>query len=124
MPKKVKLLNIRPPIDRKFDSEAVKDLIKSLATEELGSKEYEYIYASEWTRTLSRKIHDALKELEDKQYKFIVQVIIGEKLGQGLKTSAGCLWDDDADTCVSVTISRDTLYCVIAVYALYCYCWK
>ncbi|GFU37028.1 dynein heavy chain 17, axonemal [Nephila pilipes] len=100
-----KKLNIRPSPEQKFNSETVKAALKELVAEELGDKGYDYVYAPDWTKSLSRRIHDKLKTLlAYERYKFAVQVVIGEKHGQGMRAASGCLWDEDTDGCASVVI--------------------
>ncbi|GFT26406.1 tctex1 domain-containing protein 2 [Trichonephila clavipes] len=120
-----KQLNIRPSSEQKFNPETVRSALKELVTEELGEKGYDYVYAPDWTKSLSRRIHDKLKSLLSyERYKFAVQVVIGEKHGQGMRAASGCLWDEDTDGCASVVVSKETMYCIVSVYAVYCYCYE
>lgn len=120
-----KKLNIRPSPDQKFDSAGVKAALMELVSEELGDKGYDYIYAPDWTKSLSRKIHDKLKSLVAyHRYKFAVQVVIGEKHGQGMRAASGCLWDENTDGCATIVVSKETMYCIVSVYAVYCYCYE
>ncbi|KAG8180011.1 hypothetical protein JTE90_020966 [Oedothorax gibbosus] len=120
-----KKLNIRPSREDKFNSTAVKSVLKTLITDELGDKSYDFMYAPEWTKSLSRKIHDKLKDMiQCQKYKFAVQVVIGEKHGQGMRAASGCLWDEDTDGCASVVVSKESMYCIASVYAVYCYCFE
>lgn len=120
-----KKLNIRPSREDKFNSTAVKSVLKTLITDELGDKSYDFMYAPEWTKSLSRKIHDKLKDMvQCQKYKFAVQVVIGEKHGQGMRAASGCLWDEDTDGCASVVVSKESMYCIASVYAVYCYCFQ
>ncbi|GFR19446.1 dynein beta chain, ciliary [Trichonephila clavata] len=108
-----KHLNIRPSPEQKFNPETVRSALKELVAEELGEKGYDYVYAPDWTKSLSRRIHDKLKTLLNyERYKFAVQVVIGEKHGQGMRAASGCLWDEDTDGCASVVVSKETMYCI------------
>ncbi|XP_035221099.1 tctex1 domain-containing protein 2-like [Stegodyphus dumicola] len=124
MDKKKKILNIRPSIEQKFHPSAVEDIIRGIITAELSDKQYDHMYVPEWTKTLSRKIHDRMLEMPYERFKFIVQVVIGENCGQGMVSLCGCLWDEDTDGRATVIFKRNNLYCVATVFAIYCYCYE
>ncbi|GIY35616.1 dynein beta chain, ciliary [Caerostris darwini] len=120
-----KELNIRPSPELKFNISVVKEAIKDLVAEELGDKGYDYVYAPDWTKSISKRIHERLKSLMAyHRYKFAVQVVIGEKHGQGMRAASGCLWDEDTDGCASVVVNKESMYCIVSVYAVYCYCYE
>lgn len=41
-------------------------------------------------------------EMSFSRYKLIVQVVLGEQRGAGVKMGARCMWDSDADSYASV----------------------
>lgn len=50
------------------------------------------------SRELSGAVNQALKELKkDERYKFVVQVSVGDKNGQGVRVASRCYWDEDTD---------------------------
>jgi len=55
------------------------------------------------TRTITDKIKHKIQELNHTRYKIVVQVLIGEQKGEGLRISTRCLWDPDADNYASHT---------------------
>lgn len=46
------------------------------------------------------------------RYKFIVQVVIGEQRGEGVKMACRCFWDSDTDNCAQDIFMNDSLFCV------------
>ncbi|XP_074524641.1 dynein light chain Tctex-type protein 2B isoform X1 [Halichoeres trimaculatus] len=52
---------------------------------------------SELSRSLADCIKDKVKSSGFDRYKLVVQVVIGEQRGQGVKMSSKCLWDADTD---------------------------
>ena len=49
-------------------------------------------------RSLADEIKSRLKtELELPRYKFVVQVVIGEQRGEGVRMGCRCFWDPDTD---------------------------
>lgn len=114
--------NVRP--EKKFIPEEIKGTIRDVVHEHLDDKVYDHMYATDWTNSLTRAIHDKIKELELKRYKYAVQVIIGEDRGQGLKCLSGCMWDEETDDKVIALYTAETMFCVAVVFVAYSYCYK
>jgi hypothetical protein len=55
------------------------------------------------------------------RYKYLVQVLIGEQRGAGIRFGARCLWDAKTDNMTEAVYMSDTLYCCAAVFAVYLY---
>eukprot|EP00050_Salpingoeca_kvevrii_P020407 m.98139 g.98139 ORF g.98139 m.98139 type:complete len:77 (+) comp8853_c0_seq1:325-555(+) len=60
-------------------------------------------------------------DLQLERYKFVVQAVIGEQRGEGVKVAARCLWDSDTDGTAQDVFMNESLFCVAAVYAVYFY---
>ena len=54
---------------------------------------------------------------KDKRYKYLVQVIIGENKGQGVRVGSRCFWDEDTDDCAWYSYMDDNLFCMVAAFA-------
>lgn len=50
-----------------------------------------------------------------KRYKHVVQVIIGEMRGAGVKCGARCVWDSDVDNYTSEIFINVSMYIVMKV---------
>ena len=122
MDQKPVLLKVRP--DKKFKVEEVKGILRDIVYEQLRGKVYDHMYAPDWTKSLSHTIHEKLKELVYERYKFVVQVIAGEDRGQGLKILSGCHWDQESDDKTVVLYTGETLFCIVAVFTVFCYCYE
>ena len=53
------------------------------------------------------------------RYKFIVQVVMGELKGQGLRIASKCLWDVNFDSYASYTYQKNDFYCTAMVFGCY-----
>lgn len=115
---------ICPNIDKRFDARKFEPIIRKIVYENLEGKVYDHMYAKDWTSSISRQIHAKVKELALDQYKFVVQVIVGEDRGQGEKCISGCMWDEETDDKASALFNKGTLYCVAVVYAVYTYLYE
>ena len=119
MNQKQVVLKINP--DKKFEPKEVQRVMRAIVHEQLQDKVYDHIYAPNWTKFLTRTIHEKLKELGFERYKFVVQVAIGEDRAQGMKAVAGCIWDEERDGNATVLFTSETLFCIVAVFAVFCY---
>ena len=60
-------------------------------------------------------------DLELPRYKIVVQVVIGEQRGEGVRMGCRCFWDPDADSYAEDTYRNDSLFCVAAAFGVYLY---
>ncbi|XP_022801116.1 tctex1 domain-containing protein 2-like [Stylophora pistillata] len=77
--------NIRPNFKHKFRPASVKAIIHDVLNDELSGKKYSSEEATAWCKHISETVKEKLKELDLDRYKFIVQVVIGEQRGEGVK---------------------------------------
>ena len=53
---------------------------------------------AQWTREIADEIKNKLKtEVDLPRYKFVVQVVVGEQRGEGVRMGCRCFWDADTD---------------------------
>ncbi|XP_068135428.1 dynein light chain Tctex-type protein 2B [Hyperolius riggenbachi] len=112
---------IRPNFQHKFRTAAVKDCIRSVLKEELKSKQYVPEEVPQLTRFLSETIKDKLKDMGFDRYKMVVQVVIGEQRGEGVKMAARCFWDSDTDNYAEEVFMNEYLFCVAAAFGCFYY---
>merc|ERR1712167_170137 len=89
--------NIRPNFKQKFRPNIVKDIIHNTLTERLADKTYNPENTAQLTKDISDDIKNQLKDLNLPRYKFVVQVVIGEQKGAGVRMGCRCFWDADTD---------------------------
>ena len=87
----------------------------------LDDQEYQSEHAAQWTRDIADQIKVSLKNGEYLRYKFLVQVVIGEQRGEGIRMGCRCVWDADTDCYASESFKNDSLFCVATAYAVYLY---
>ena len=58
---------------------------------------------------------------KDKNYKYCVSAVIGEKKGQGVQAGSYCAWDIDTDTWLSHWYSNEILFWLITIFTSYRY---
>ncbi|XP_034387083.1 tctex1 domain-containing protein 2 isoform X1 [Cyclopterus lumpus] len=88
---------IRPNHQYKFKPAIVKQCIREIVRERLSGMQYDPEEVPELSRSLAECIKDKVKNAGFDRYKLVVQVVIGEQRGQGVKMSSRSLWDADTD---------------------------
>ncbi|CAG0914699.1 unnamed protein product [Notodromas monacha] len=88
---------IRPPYEEKFKRNEVKEIIHAVLIDELGGKCYSETENEAWCSKIVNEIQTRVLKLPYKRYKYVVQVVIGEQRGSGVKLTSRCLWDLDTD---------------------------
>ncbi|KAL9651671.1 hypothetical protein ABK040_001615 [Willaertia magna] len=108
---------LRPNFKHKFKAPEVKEIIKEVVTNKLRGKDYQMEQVQQWTKDICNDVRDRCMELKYERYKFIVNVMIGEQRGEGVK----CFWDGDCDSYSSHTYMNHSLFCVVTVFGVYNY---
>jgi hypothetical protein len=108
-----------PKDDEKFLPSKVTEVIEKTMAEFLGDKEYNDDDAKAWTLNLSNEIKKAVKELNMKRHKIIVQVVIGEQASQGVRVASKCLWDVSSDNWASGSFTNQSIFAVGMVFGCY-----
>jgi dynein light chain Tctex-type 1 len=104
-----------------FNIHEIKKLIKQVLHDKIGEKEYLYENVYQWNIDILNDILNRLKQIEYKnnhyqQMKYIVTVLIGEKIG--LHTALSCLWDGTTDGCVTVKWENKNIFSIINIFGL------
>ncbi|CAM9870384.1 unnamed protein product [Ectocarpus sp. 4 AP-2014] len=55
------------------------------------------------TKRICDEIKNGLKEMNLPRYKYVVQVVIGEQRGEGVRMGSRCFWDSETDNVASET---------------------
>lgn len=124
----------------------MKDIIANCLNEKLTGFQYDGEKCNEAAKQLSDTIRMRLKGLGYDRYKYIVQVLIGERREQGMHFGTRCFWDSNTDNQASenftnvrplvLTVfqvsaynisrllhffSQDHIFCAATAYAIYLY---
>ncbi|XP_077296155.1 dynein light chain Tctex-type protein 2B-like isoform X2 [Arctopsyche grandis] len=112
---------IRPALQDRFQSLNVKEIINQTMQDILSECTYESSQAEKWVKDVSNTTLDRVNALDMKRYKLIVQVILGEVRGAGIKSGMRCIWDSECDNFTSDMFQNDSLFCHTTVYGVYFY---
>jgi len=112
---------IKPGFQERFKEVNVKEIIQAIQYNTLSGKTYDPDSAKKWTMKMSNEINERVKDLKMKRYRHIVQVVLGERKGQGIKSGVRCVWDSEIDTYCHDIFINDTIFCVVTVFAVFLY---
>jgi len=103
-----------------FNVSEIKTIIKQVLHDRIGEKEFSYENIRQWNIDILTDILNRLKQIQYKnnhqQMKYVVTVLIGEKIG--LHTALSCLWDGTTDGCVTVKWENKNIFSIITVFGL------
>lgn len=112
---------IRPSFEQKFRPGAVKDIITTVLNDSLSGKVYDANKVTNWCKDISTNIKNKIKVMGYDRYKIVVEVVIGEQRGEGVRMGTRCLWDSDTDSYASHVFMNDSLFCCAAAFGIYYY---
>ncbi|XP_010894276.2 tctex1 domain-containing protein 2 [Esox lucius] len=112
---------IRPNYQHKFKPSVVKECIRDILREQLSGVLYDPDDIPVLSRSLADCIKGKLKDVGFDRYKLVVQVVIGEQRGEGVRMAARCFWDADTDNYAQDIFMNDSLFCVAAAFGIYYY---
>lgn len=93
---------------RRFPVHAVKEIIRGVLSSKLRDQEYHMEYTAKWSREIADSVRNKLKELQVPRYKYMVQVLIGEKKGQGVRyVLRGICNDNNTRFSLPTTFARE-----------------
>ncbi|KAG1688601.1 hypothetical protein DVH05_003527 [Phytophthora capsici] len=99
----------------------MKQIIGQVLLEKLDNATYQSDRAAALTREIADSVKMKLKECNFPRFKYVVQVVIGEQRGEGVRMGCRCFWDSETDCYASETFSNDSLFCVTTAYSIYLY---
>ena len=100
-----------------FQQEEVEAVIKNAISSTLGDAMYDHNRVNDWSNNI---IGSALKGLQslNHPYKYVITIIIMQKNGAGLVTSASMFWDIKRDGLCKVTWENSTLHCIATIFGV------
>ena len=104
---------------RRFYPSKVKKIIEQVVTKILEDQTYDSSNSRVWAETIVANVRDLVKQLNIPSYKIIVQSVVGQVAGQGVRVASKCLWDETNDNYATYTFSNSSLFCTTFVFGIY-----
>ncbi|KAL0239096.1 hypothetical protein PCE1_004787 [Barthelona sp. PCE] len=105
--------------ERPFQATPVREIIKSVIEEKLGTHPYEPIWANGISQEISEEVRARVTDLDFDRYKIVVLTTVTENKSQGCIVASRCLWDAETDNYVSENFSNQHLICICTVFCTY-----
>ena len=106
-------------IDCRFYPSKVKQLIEAVVSKYMAEKDYDHNQAKTWAEDVVDQIKSEVKTLNIPNYKIVVQSVIGQLTGQGVRVTSKCFWDHKTDNFATFTYENQSLFCTAVVYGVY-----
>eukprot|EP00760_Papus_ankaliazontas_P003065 PhM_4_TR11402/c0_g1_i1/m.71254 len=113
--------SLRPHHRKRFRPQLVKEVIRRVLLERLGNQDYNPDTVQTTSKDVADVVREQLRGLDMDGYKLIVNAVIGEQRGQGLKMGCRCFWDQDTDGYAEETYTNSSLFAVVTVFGIYHY---
>jgi hypothetical protein len=114
--------SVRPSYKDKFCPQRSRALIKEVVERTIGPLvPYEHEKVPQISRDIAENVRNTLRTAQNPRYKLMVQVLIGQRGGQGVRMGASCFWDSDTDNMATFNYINDALFCIVTVFACYLY---
>lgn len=114
--------SIRPSYKDKFCPLKAREIMKNILEPKLLEEKYQgRSTVSQHTLDIAEMVRNALKDEYTSRFKIMVQVVIGEKQGQGVRMGLKSFWDSDTDNVAWYSYMNDYMYCVVVAFATYLY---
>jgi tctex1 domain-containing protein 2 len=97
---------LQPAYRKKASVNAMREEIAATLEQELKGQTYNGDTATQQTKKISDEIKNRLKALGLDRYKYLVQVVIGEQRGEGVRMGCRCFWDSDTDALATETFTN------------------
>ena len=124
-------LSLPPPPEEKyscspsyyysFKPKQVEQLMEEFLSSFLHDKQYDVNESGQWSKEMAMGIKNKLKELKLPRYKFLVEVVLGENKGAGIRGGSRQMWDKHTDKCVRVIYTNQSIYCMAVAFGVYLY---
>jgi len=95
------------------------EILNEVLDEHVRGIDYDGRRGPSLSKMLTDTVLGKVKELGYSRYKIIVQVTVGQRLGQAMRVVSRALWNVKTDTFASVSYEGQTMYCTINVFGLY-----
>ena len=118
-PLKENTYRLEPKETDRFYPSKVRDCIEQIVEMHLRDKEYDHAHAKNMAENIVNEVRQAVKGLSVPSYKIVVQAVIGQVLGQGVRVASKCLWDEKNDNFATYTFTNNSLFCTCIVFGIY-----
>ena len=104
---------IRLTYKEKVPISSMKEILKITLEDKLTNLIYDNDKCDEIVKSLTNDIRIKLKGIGYDRYKFVVQVLLGERREQGIRMGTRCFWDSNTDNQASETFMNVSIFSML-----------
>ena len=108
-----------PGEGQKFNVSKVQKLVTDILTNHLENVKYEPNKCKDLVQLLSEEIKSRIKAVIFRRYKLIVNLTIGQNIGNSIVIASRSLWNADTDNGCTVQFKNSTMFAVATIFATY-----
>ncbi|CBZ52511.1 hypothetical protein NCLIV_023000 [Neospora caninum Liverpool] len=111
-----------PSEEEKFFPSRVESMLETVMSDFFKDKVFDAQQVPTWVQEASGRVMEEMQAMQHQQmprFKIVVQVVIAENAGQGIRVSSKSLWDINLDNWGSYTHVQSDLYAVAMVFGCY-----
>lgn len=94
----------------------IKMVAEETLSEKLRNMEYKHDECKNVCTSLSKVVHDRLKNLTDNEFKIIVSSFVGEIQDDGIEAASQCSWEPQKDVMVTAYFTNETLFALMNIF--------
>ena len=102
-----KTYQIRPLFKDKFRPQEAREKMEQIVKKKLQGVAFNPQEINNWAKEIADDIRVELRGLNKPRYKYMVQCIIGQNFGQGVRIGSRQFWDEDTDDVAYVSYTSD-----------------
>lgn len=110
---------LEPLEEERFFPSKVEVVVERVIREMFDGKSFDAEQAAQWAQQASSRLLEEVRELHMPRFKLIVQVVVCENAGQGIRVASKSLWDTNFDNWGSYTHVQGDMYVVAMVFGCY-----
>ena len=96
--------------------------MEAIVKKKLQGAQFNASELNNWAKEIADETKAELRANDkDKRYKYLVQCIIGQNVGQGVRIGSRQFWDEDTDDVAYVSYTSDQVFCMVVAFAVYFY---
>lgn len=110
---------LEPDNRSRFHPQCLETIMKDILEQRLSDRVYDAKTCSALSQELATAIKVRAKEFKWDRYKLIVDVIIGQNLGQCIEVASRFVWDTETDSYACASFKNRSLFSVASCYGVY-----
>lgn len=110
---------IEPKEEEKFKSAKAREILKDVIVSYVHKENYDPAMCKRFATTMCDIIQERLKDLNYPRYKYVVQVLLGQDVNQGMRSTSRCLWNVNTDNFVEFHYTVNDIFVSATVFAVF-----